>query len=1164
MTLLPGRNTAPCSALNTTLLLLLLALFSLFHQENTLAAGNLGATNGEITASLNSARARFITSLNTTTSRITTLETADPAGTALKSELTWLYQRRDFLQKSIASIDRTLDYHHAYQGAPARLKKIEQELTSPLPEPHKIDERQPLADLEQRLESARNELETARRVRNEIESEAARRGERLQKIFDESAGARRRLEELNQLLVSAPTAESDKDSIARRGAAQAELDYLNQLLKELEHEQRSYENRRELLRARRQQAERQVLIAEQHFNTLEQRVNFLRTTAAVEAVQAADIASRGAVTAHPLVRTIIEENQRLATELTKASASSAIASEDKKRVEERLDTTRRKYDGIKEKISQIGLTDAIGLKLRNERTQLADMGELAASLQKHHNEINRVQLRRIEIEDRLLELVDLKREAQRRIDNLQPPLSEDKQPTVLAALHQALREQKENYLNELIKAYDLYFEKNLFPIMEAERELSALIEEYKDFIDTRVLWIQSAPLIAVNDLGKLGAAVAWLLAPSSIADVISSLYSDVREHPLELILPILVVGGLLFAYRRLKERLATLSRYVTKLSKAKFSDTLWAVLVTVVMVLPWPLLFAAVAWRLEKNGAEAHYLSALSSALYASAWLLFFGLLLRGLCRKEGVGESHFRWRSETLQLVRRQVHWFLPLALPLLFLISFTQHQPIEAHHDSLGRMVFVVLMILSSMLIYRLLHPAKGLPKLKIEKYPSGWLARLTGIWFPALLITPLLLAVASIVGYFYTATQLSLYIISSIGIVMAVGIARDLLIRWLNIAQRKLALEQWRKKLETQTETAEEKRPTSADVIETVAETTPELDVAELSTQSLKLLNSAYWIAIIIALSLLWAEVLPALNLLNEITLWSSEVVNTENGTTSTSQVPTTLANILLAIVILLMTFFISGNIPGLLEIAILQRLPFTPSGRYAITTIVRYILVIIGLAMTFSAVGIGWSKVQWLAAAITVGLGFGLQEIFANFVSGLIILFERQIRVGDAVTVGNISGKVSRIQMRATTITDWDRKELIIPNKEFVTGQVVNWSLSDTILRIVIPVGIAYGSDTRRAHDLLMAAAHDHHNVLDEPEPTARFVAFGESSLDFELRIYIPHPDFFLETRHEMLMEIDRLFRDAGIEIAFPQRDIHIRDIAAGTLGSLTRANGTPGQ
>ena len=123
-------------------------------------------------------------------------------------------------------------------------------------------------------------------------------------------------------------------------------------------------------------------------------------------------------------------------------------------------------------------------------------------------------------------------------------------------------------------------------------------------------------------------------------------------------------------------------------------------------------------------------------------------------------------------------------------------------------------------------------------------------------------------------------------------------------------------------------------------------------------------------------------------------------------------------------LLVTALVGRNLPGLLEIVLLQRLPISPAGRYAVTTIAQYLLVIVGLVLAFGTIGIGWSKVQWLAAAITVGLGFGLQEIFANFVSGLIILFERPVRVGDTVTLGEQRGTVARIRMRATTIVDWD--------------------------------------------------------------------------------------------------------------------------------------------
>jgi potassium efflux system protein len=204
-----------------------------------------------------------------------------------------------------------------------------------------------------------------------------------------------------------------------------------------------------------------------------------------------------------------------------------------------------------------------------------------------------------------------------------------------------------------------------------------------------------------------------------------------------------------------------------------------------------------------------------------------------------------------------------------------------------------------------------------------------------------------------------------------------------------------------------------------------------------------------------------------------------------------------------------------------------------------------------------IGFDWSKIQWLVAAMLVGLGFGLQEIFANFVSGLIILLERPVRPGDTVTIGETSGEVLRIQMRATTIRDWDRKELIVPNKEIVTGRVVNWSLSDTTLRIVIPVGIAYGSDTELATEILSRIAAEHPKVLDAPKPQVIFSQFGASALVFELRVFVPHSEHSNRVTHELHSAIDRELRQAGIEMAFPQLDLRIRSVDPSVLQAATR-------
>ena len=176
---------------------------------------------------------------------------------------------------------------------------------------------------------------------------------------------------------------------------------------------------------------------------------------------------------------------------------------------------------------------------------------------------------------------------------------------------------------------------------------------------------------------------------------------------------------------------------------------------------------------------------------------------------------------------------------------------------------------------------------------------------------------------------------------------------------------------------------------------------------------------------------------------------------------------------------------------------------------------------------------------------VGIGFGLQEVVANFISGIILLFERPVRVGDVVTVDGVDGVVSRIRIRATTITNWDRKELIIPNKNFVTGTVLNWTLSNPINRIVITVGVAYGSDTDRARQVLAEVARDHPEVLEEPAPVATFEGFDDNSLRLLLRCFLPNMDNRILAITDLHTEIDRRFQAEGIEIPFPQRDLYLK-------------------
>ncbi|NQV26390.1 MAG: mechanosensitive ion channel [Rhodopirellula sp.] len=350
----------------------------------------------------------------------------------------------------------------------------------------------------------------------------------------------------------------------------------------------------------------------------------------------------------------------------------------------------------------------------------------------------------------------------------------------------------------------------------------------------------------------------------------------------------------------------------------------------------------------------------------------------------------------------------------------------------------------------------------------------------------------------------------------------------------------------------------------------------DVEASTEQSRRLLAIAVVTTSLVGVWLIWVDALPALRILDQWQLWATTVnVSADDAGLGSSPMPgmstgqavgaatvrsasspmemvtvvryVTPRDIGLALLIAMLTFACARNIPGLMELWVLQRLPLDQSIRYAVTTLTSYMIILLGVILSFNAISVGWSKVQWLATALTFGLAFGLQEIFANFVAGLILLFERPIRIGDVVTVDDVSGVVSRIRIRATTITNWDRKEYVIPNKEFITGRMLNWTLTDKVNRVVINIGVAYGSDVEKTKELLLKVCNEHPLILDEPATQATFEGFGDNSLNFVVRTYLPDLDNRLRVIDALHTSIDRVFREAKIEIAFPQRDLHLRSV-----------------
>jgi potassium efflux system protein len=298
---------------------------------------------------------------------------------------------------------------------------------------------------------------------------------------------------------------------------------------------------------------------------------------------------------------------------------------------------------------------------------------------------------------------------------------------------------------------------------------------------------------------------------------------------------------------------------------------------------------------------------------------------------------------------------------------------------------------------------------------------------------------------------------------------------------------------------------------------------------------------WSAFIVWVLWIWGQSERWLGVLVEYTTSGFDV-----GSLHIAPLPILGAIAVLAIGVSLTRWLKQRVIPDMIGHSRLDR-----GGREAMVTLSGYAGMILSLLVALGIAGISYTNLAIIAGALSVGIGFGLQNVVNNFVSGLILLFERPIRTGDWVVVGDVQGYVRKISIRSTQIETFDRADIIVPNSELIAGKVSNWMLRDPWGRLTIPVGVAYGSDVEEVVDVLLRVAHAHESVLRDQAgiapPKALFRRFGDSALEFELRCFIRQIDRFHDVTHDLNMAIDRAFREAGITIPFPQRDVHVRTL-----------------
>lgn len=261
---------------------------------------------------------------------------------------------------------------------------------------------------------------------------------------------------------------------------------------------------------------------------------------------------------------------------------------------------------------------------------------------------------------------------------------------------------------------------------------------------------------------------------------------------------------------------------------------------------------------------------------------------------------------------------------------------------------------------------------------------------------------------------------------------------------------------------------------------------------------------------------------------------------------SGTPLTLWTLLYIIVLVLLLFYFAGKLRAWMVDRALVRTRLDIGARQAAGSLLRYLTLFLGFVIIIQTAGIDLTSLNVLAGAVGIGVGFGLQNIAGNFISGLIIMFERPIKIGDRIVVDNVEGDVVEIGSRSTVVLTNDNINIIVPNSKFITENVVNWKYNDTKVRFRVPVGVAYGSDVRQVEGLLLEVAREEPDVLAEPEPVVRFLAFGESALELELRVWSTNA---VNRKGKLISALNFAiydkFRGHGIEIPFPQRDLHIR-------------------
>ncbi|WP_130471140.1 mechanosensitive ion channel domain-containing protein [Candidatus Magnetaquicoccus inordinatus] len=727
---------------------------------------------------------------------------------------------------------------------------------------------------------------------------------------------------------------------------------------------------------------------------------------------------------------------------------------------------------------------------------------------------------------------------------LQQQLAESKRESFTQQATQLRNSYRQLLSDEKRLLFDLQAEGQRLQLLTLER--TNTLQRTENFLLSRIFWIQDAPppsralLQQLSEellSSKRNSGLNMILQHAVTEEQWQAAWRAVQEPwPLLTTITLLVLlPPLLWQIQRSLRRLATLPPPDSKQSAA--SLPLRTILVTLLLPVPGPawLALLVLAGQLLPWPAALLYpfppllriLVTESVLIIALFWLLWSANKL--LFAPGGLAERLLGLPLEVTQSLLGSIR--LALWAYLLFLPLWVVFRAPPFHYEVLPRLGYTLFECTIAWVIYRLIHPNAPLPRhalahaaptspAAVHSGRRSLTARFTHHWWLVSRLLSLFMVVVVLLdlsGYRFGATWL------------AYNGIRSILTFFLLIGVYRL--------LASTIETLIRRRRRAPTVLAPGARGT--LSRTQIARQINDSLRMLFILAGLLLLGNYWGVHEQIFQALKGLTIFST--------TGSDGQlILVSLVDLLRFVITLLVVGWIVKHLPRIYELLLYSWLSLDAGSRYAVLTISRYLIFIIGLLSALNELHLDVAKVGWLVAAISVGIGFGLQEIVANFVSGIILLLERPVRVGDMITIGNsITGRITRINIRATTVVNTDYQEQLIPNRDLITKEVTNWTLANTTLRIVIKVGVAYGSDVEQVKRLLLELALQQQGVLAEPAPEALFMQHGASSLDFELWAFLPDPALRWVVRDRLNTAISQTFAKQGIEIPFPQQEVRIR-------------------